>query len=121
MGVLSLVRACHPEPSVAVTSITTALAVSAGRGPGSAWVAGAMLSGQLSIGWSNDWIDADRDRTTARRDKPAARGELSPTAVRNAAFVAAAACVPLSLAMGWRAGALHLVAVKVAWGYNLRL
>src|SRR4051794_22058890 len=95
MGVVALVRACHPEPSVAVTTITTALAVSAGRGPASAWVAAALVSGQLSIGWSNDWIDADRDRTAARQDKPAARGELSPTTVRTAALVAAVACVPL--------------------------
>jgi 4-hydroxybenzoate polyprenyltransferase len=121
VGVVALVRACHPEPSLAVTSLTTALAVSAGRGAGSGWVAAALLSGQLSIGWSNDWIDADRDRTAARSDKPAARGELSPTTVRTAAFAAAAACVPLSLAMGWRAGVLHLLAVAVAWAYNLRL
>ncbi|MDT7571641.1 MAG: hypothetical protein QOE05_1815 [Actinomycetota bacterium] len=121
VGVIALVRACHPEPSLAVTSITTALAVSAGRGAGSAWVAAAMLSGQLSIGWSNDWIDADRDRTTARRDKPAARGEISPATARTAAFSAAAACLPLSLAMGLRAGVLHLLAVAVAWAYNLRL
>jgi 4-hydroxybenzoate polyprenyltransferase len=121
VGVLALVRACHPEPSVAVTSITTALAVSAGRGPGSAWVAAALLSGQLSIGWSNDWIDADRDRTTARTDKPAARGELSPATARTAAFTAATACIPLSLAMGWRPGLLHLAAVAIAWAYNVRL
>jgi 4-hydroxybenzoate polyprenyltransferase len=121
VGVLALVRACHPEPSAAVTAITTALAVSAGRGPASAWVAGALLSGQLSIGWSNDWIDADRDRTAVRHDKPAARGELSPRTLRTAALLAAAACVPLSLAMGWRAGVLHLLAVAVAWAYNLRL
>jgi 4-hydroxybenzoate polyprenyltransferase len=117
----ALVRACHPEPSLAVTAITTALAVSAGRGAGAAWVAAALLSGQLSIGWSNDWIDADRDRRSARADKPAARGELPPRTARTAAFVAAAACVPLSLAMGWRPGLLHLLAVSAAWAYNLRL
>jgi 4-hydroxybenzoate polyprenyltransferase len=121
VGVIALVRACHPEPSVAVTTITTALAVSAGRGAGSAWVAGALLSGQLSIGWSNDWIDADRDRTAARADKPAAVGELAPGTLRTAALLAAGACVPLSLAMGWRAGGLHLLAVCAAWAYNLRL
>jgi 4-hydroxybenzoate polyprenyltransferase len=118
---LALVRSCHPEPSLAVTSITTALALAAGRGAASAWVAAALLSGQLSIGWSNDWIDADRDRTAARRDKPAASGELAPRTLRTAAFVAAAACLPLSLAMGWRAGLLHLTAVAAAWAYNLRL
>ncbi len=121
VGVVALVRACHPEPSVAVTSITTALAISAGRGAGAVWVAAALLTGQLSVGWSNDWIDADRDRTTSRADKPAARGELAPGTVRAAAFAAASACVPLSLAMGLRAGVLHLLAVAVAWGYNLRL
>ena len=121
MGIVALVRACHPEPSAAVTTITTALAVSAGRGPGAAWVAAALLTGQLSIGWSNDWIDADRDRTAARPDKPAARGELAPRTVRTAALTAAAACVPLSLAMGWRPGLLHLSAVAIAWGYNARL
>jgi 4-hydroxybenzoate polyprenyltransferase len=119
--VAALVQACHPEPSLAVTTITTALAVSAGRGAGAAWVAAALLSGQLSVGWSNDWIDADRDRTTARPDKPAARGEVSARTLRAAAATAAAACVPLSLAMGWRAGLLHLLAVAAAWGYNLRL
>lgn len=119
--VRALVQACHPEPSLAVTSITTALAVSAGRGAGSVWVAAALLSGQLSVGWSNDWIDAERDRRTARPDKPTARGDLSPGALRTAATVAAAACVPLSLAMGWRPGLVHLLAVAAAWTYNLRL
>lgn len=121
VGVAALVRACHPEPSVAVTSLTTALAVAAGRGPGSAWVAAALLSGQLSIGWSNDWIDAERDRTTARPDKPAASGELAPATVRTAALAAAAGCIPLSLAMGRRPGLVHLLAVAAAWAYNLRL
>ena len=119
--VTALVQACHPEPSLAVTGITTALAVSAGRGPGSALVAAAFLSGQLSVGWSNDWIDAERDRATARPDKPVARGELAPNTLRTAAGVAALACVPLSLAMGTWAGSVHLLAVAAAWAYNARL
>lgn len=121
MRLPSLVQACHPEPSLAVTSITTALALSAGRGAGAAWVAAALLSGQLSVGWSNDWIDAGRDQRSGRPDKPAARGELSPAQLRAAALTALAACVPLSLAMGWRPGAAHLVAVAAAWAYNARL
>lgn len=120
-GVPALIQACHPEPSAAVTAITTALAVAAGRGAGAGWVAAALLSGQLSIGWSNDWIDAERDRATSRPDKPAARGDLSPRTLRTAAATAATACVPLSLAMGWRPGLLHLAAVATAWAYNLRL
>ena len=106
--VTALVRASHPEPTVAVTAIATALAVSVGLGAGSVVVGLAFLSGQLSVGWSNDWIDAARDRGAARTDKPVARGELPVTAVRTAALTAALTCVPLSLAMGLAPGLLHL-------------
>jgi 4-hydroxybenzoate polyprenyltransferase len=119
--VRALVQACHPEPTAAVTAIATALALSAGRGAGAMSVAAAFLSGQLSVGWSNDWIDAERDRRTARADKPVSRGEVSPGALRSAALLAAAACVPLSLSMGLLAGIAHLVAVAAAWSYNARL
>jgi 4-hydroxybenzoate polyprenyltransferase len=119
--VTALVRACHPEPTAAVTAVVTALAVATGRGAGSAWVAAAFLTGQLSVGWSNDWIDRDRDVRSGRRDKPVARGDLPVALVRRAALTAAALCVPLSLAMGPLAGAVHLAAVAAAWAYNARL
>jgi len=117
----ALVRASHPEPTVAVTAIATALAVSAGLGGRAVLVAAAFLSGQLSVGWSNDWIDAARDRRDARADKPVARGELPVQHVRTAALVALVLCIPLSLALGPAAGLLHLAAVAAAWGYNARL
>ena len=117
----ALVRASHPEPTVAVTAIATALAVSSGLGARSGWVAAAFLTGQLSVGWSNDWIDAARDVRTGRSDKPVAVGALRPATVRTAALVAVALCVPLSLAMGTAAGLLHLAAVAAAWAYNARL
>jgi heme o synthase len=117
----ALLRASHPEPTVAVTAVATALAVSSGLGAGSVWVALAFLSGQLSVGWSNDWVDRDRDVRTGRADKPVARGEVPLPRVRGAALAAAALCVPLSLAMGVRPGLAHLVAVAAAWSYNLRL
>lgn len=117
----AFVRACHPEPTAAVTALATALAAAAGHGAGSAVVGLAFLSGQLSVGWSNDWLDAGRDRRSQRPDKPVSRGEVSPQALRTAALLAVGACIPLSLAMGGRAGAAHLVAVAAAWGYNARL
>jgi 4-hydroxybenzoate polyprenyltransferase len=117
----ALVRASHPEPTAAVTAIATALAVSSGLGTTSLLVAAAFLSGQLSVGWSNDWIDAARDVRTGRSDKPVVRGELPVRAVRAAALTAATLCVPLSLALGPSAGLLHLAAVAAAWAYNARL
>jgi 4-hydroxybenzoate polyprenyltransferase len=117
-----LLLACHPEPAAAVTVIAIALAASSGRsGVGVVAVGLAVGSGQLSVGWHNDWLDADRDLAAARADKPVARGAVPRTTVRLAALTALAACVPLSLASGWRAGLAHLAAVALAWGYNARL
>ncbi len=82
----------------------------------------AVLAGQLVIGWSNDLLDAGRDRQVARPDKPLATGAVSTRAVATALALAAVAAVVLSAALGWRAGLLHLVAV-VGGGlaYNLGL
>src|SRR5690606_933697 len=98
----ALVRSCHPAPTVAVTALSAALAVAFGRTAGGvALVAAAVLAGQLSIGWSNDLLDAGRDRAAARTDKPVAAGLVGPRVVGVAAGVAGAACVGLSLANGW--------------------
>jgi 4-hydroxybenzoate polyprenyltransferase len=119
---LALLRACHPEPTAAVTLMMTALAVTAGRDArGVLMVAAAVLTGQLSIGWLNDVLDARRDRAVGRLDKPVATGAVSPRTVGIAAAVAAAACVPLSFASGLLAGAVHLVAVAAGWAYDLGL
>ncbi len=119
---LGLVRACHFQPTVAVVAVTTALAALAGRGAaGCVAVALAVLAGQLSTGWSNDWFDAGRDSSVGRTDKPIVAGMVDVATVRLAALVALAACVPLSLLSGWRAAVVHLVAVGSAWSYNAGL
>lgn len=119
--VQALARACHPEPTVAVTAVSTAVAVAAGRGGGAGWVAVAVLAGQLSVGWSNDYLDRERDRVSARRDKPVTAGDVPARTVGLAAVAAFVAMVPLSFGSGWRAGLVHVVAVVSAWAYNLRL
>lgn len=119
--VLPLARACHPEPTVAVTAVFTAFAAAAGRGVGTVGVAAAVLAGQLSVGWCNDYVDRDRDRRSGRIDKPIPAGAVAVRTVWIAAFVALAAAVPLSLLSGWRAALAHLAGVTAAWGYNLGL
>jgi len=120
--VRALVRACHPEPTAAVTAVSAALAASVGRGvAGTVATAAAVLAGQLSVGWMNDYLDRDRDVRSGRGDKPVATGVLDPAVLRAATAVAAVAVVPLSLLSGLFAGSLHLLAVVSAWAYNLRL
>lgn len=115
----ALVRACHPEPTLAVTALMAALAQSAGAPTGR--VAAALLAGQLTTGWSNDWIDRDRDRATGRTDKPVPQGLLSSRLLGGAALTAGLASIPLSLLLGAAAGLLHLAAVLSALSYNALL
>jgi 4-hydroxybenzoate polyprenyltransferase len=117
-----LVRSCHPQPAFAVTAVSGILAWSLHRGiAGTAAVIAAVLAGQLSVGWSNDYLDAARDAANHRADKPVAAGRVTPATVRTAAFAALLATVPLSLLSGWLPGLLHIAAVLSAWSYNLWL
>ncbi|GIG22763.1 membrane protein [Cellulomonas chitinilytica] len=119
---VELALASHPGPTVAVTLFAAAMALGAGAPARTATlVTLAVLAGQLSIGWSNDWVDAARDAAVGRTDKPVGAGRLPVRAVRAAAWAAAAACVVLSATLGWRAGLLNVATVASAWSYNVRL
>ncbi len=116
-----LLLASHPLPSAAVSALAGVLVVTAGAGRRSVLIVAAVLVGQLSIGWSNDWLDAARDTSVRRTDKPVALGRVPVGTVRRAALGAAAACVVLSGLLGWAAGLVHLTAVAGGWAYNVRL
>ncbi|WP_415645956.1 UbiA family prenyltransferase, partial [Stackebrandtia soli] len=101
-----------------VTAVAGVLAAVAGRPVGAvALVTVAVFCGQLSVGWSNDAIDAERDAHTDRRDKPTVANGLSPRALFTAALVAVAVSAVLSLAVG-PAGWWHIAALVSAWAYN---
>ncbi|WP_419706988.1 UbiA family prenyltransferase [Promicromonospora sp. NFX87] len=117
-----LVLASHAAPAAVVTGLAAALAGALGSG----WlvvtlVTVAVGTGQLSVGWSNDWIDARRDTAVGRTDKPVVAGLVTARTLRGAAFAALAVCVVASLALGVVPGVAHLVAVGGAWAYNARL
>jgi 4-hydroxybenzoate polyprenyltransferase len=121
-GAQALVRACHPVPAIGVTAFVTVLAAVAGNDAATcALLAAAILTGQLTIGWSNDRHDFPADRMVDRMSKPLAAGEISLRTIDVAITLAAVATAPLSLALGWRAGLLHLGAVAVGWLYNFVL
>jgi 4-hydroxybenzoate polyprenyltransferase len=121
-GLLALVRATHPLPAAAVTVLATAVVVARGAAPGRAAVAfGSILAGQLSVGWSNDYLDRHEDRAAGRRDKPLAVGAIGPRTVLVAAAAALVVCVALALPLGAAATGVMAVAVGAAWAYNLGL
>jgi 4-hydroxybenzoate polyprenyltransferase len=123
--VRALIIASHPVPSLAVTAIATLLAAEAAP-PGFGavrlvLVALAVLAGQLSVGWSNDAIDADRDTAAARTDKPAATGLISVRALWLGAAVGVTATLALAAALGPVSLAIDAAMTAVAWAYNLGL
>jgi 4-hydroxybenzoate polyprenyltransferase len=120
--VRALALSCHPVPSVAVTVLSAGLAVLADLPFGTGiLVTAAVFTGQLSIGWSNDYLDAERDRTVDRPDKPVAAGAVAPRVAAVAALVALILTLSLSAALGWPGGAAALVTVACGWLYNLGL
>jgi len=118
----ALVRSTHPGPSLAVTVVTVLLGVAVGLEPWRVAVLGlAMLFDQLSVGLSNDWIDAERDRAVGRADKPVARGQIGVATVRAAAWVCAVVALLLTLPLGLAATGAHAIALASAWSYNAGL
>ncbi|KQR54774.1 1,4-dihydroxy-2-naphthoate prenyltransferase [Leifsonia sp. Leaf336] len=119
---ISLLLASHPGPTVVVTVVATVLGIGLGYPPGRlGLLALAILLGQLSIGWSNDWLDAARDREVARADKPAARGDIPTPVVRASAFVALVLALLVTALLGLGALLAHAIALAGGWAYNLGL
>jgi 4-hydroxybenzoate polyprenyltransferase len=118
----ALWRTSHPGPTVVVTVLAVILGVAAGLDGGRlALLGAAVLAGQLSVGWSNDAIDAPRDAAVGRQDKPLARGELTLRTVWVAAVAAVVLAALLSAPLGPLFLLLHAVTIVSAWSYNLGL
>ena len=119
---IALWRSSHPGPSVVVTLVAVTLGIASGLEPWRIAVLGlAILFGQLSVGISNDAIDAPRDTATGRSDKPIARGDVSLRAAWVAASGAVVIALVLSCLLSWAMGLAHAIALASAWAYNAGL
>ena len=79
----------------------------------------AAASGQAFIGWSNDYIDADLDKSLERTAKPVVRDQLQKSDLVIPMIASLFVVVPTSfLAGGLTGGLAHLVAVASAFTYN---
>jgi len=115
-----LIKATHPIPSLAVATFAALFAVGAGLDTARVLlVALAVLLQQFSVGLSNDWLDAGRDRAVKRRDKPAANGLISSVTVRNWSFVAAVLAVAVAATLGVAPAVLMVPMLAAGWAYNL--
>jgi len=118
----ALALSAHPGPAAAVTLIAVLLGFAGGLEPWRIALVGLVIAlDQGSVGLSNDWLDADRDRAVGRRDKPVARGDIPASIARNVAVAAAIASIAVSLPLGGAAALAHLVFLVSGWGYNAGL
>jgi len=120
---IALARACHPVPTLAVTVVMTALGWRLGwQGPEFFFLFLAIITGQLSVGWSNDAHDADLDRHSRRGDKPVVASGLDEARLWRFAIAALLVSVALSWwVAGIVGGSFHVLSLVMAWWYNLRL
>ncbi|WP_460682628.1 UbiA family prenyltransferase [Nesterenkonia populi] len=118
----ALWKSSHPGPTLVVTALAGLLALSAElelwRG---ALLTAAVFFGQLSVGLSNDALDAERDRAVQRSDKPIARGDISVRAAWAATWACLGAALLLSAPLGAGLLAAHAAALASAWAYNAGL
>jgi 4-hydroxybenzoate polyprenyltransferase len=107
---------------VAVTTVAVVLGAGVGLDAARLALLGVVfLLNQASVGLSNDWLDASRDREVGRDDKPVALGWISAAAVRTGAFCCAVAAVVLTVPLGLAATLVHALFIASAWAYNLGL
>jgi 4-hydroxybenzoate polyprenyltransferase len=119
---IALVRATHPGPTLSVTLVALVIGVAVDLTPLRLVILGfVILTNQASVGLSNDWLDAGRDRAVGRTDKPVALGLVSAQTVREWAMGCAVASVAASIVLSPWVTIANLVFLASAWGYNLGL
>jgi hypothetical protein len=119
-----ILRLVHPAPTVAVVTLSAALAaiLASQSGPISivrlALTTTAVLGSQILTGALNDWADRDRDQL-AHRAKPIAEGRVSAGAALAVAAFGVAVQVAASIPLGALAFLLGAAASASAVAYNL--
>lgn len=122
-GVLgALWASTHPGPTLVVTILSLALGIAAGVAPGRlVLLVAAVFAGQVSVGLSNDAIDATRDAAVGRTDKPIAGGAVTAGRALAVGGGAVVVALVLSLPLGPGFVAAHAIALASAWAYNAGL
>lgn len=112
----------HPGPALVVTTLSLALGVATGLDPARiALLVASVLCNQISVGLSNDAIDAGRDRAVGRTDKPIAAGVVSVRLALGVAVGAVVVSLALSAVLGFGMLAGQALMIAGAWAYNAGL
>jgi len=119
---LALFRSTHPLPSLSVTSIAMLFGIGVGLPLQKLLLVGlAVLAQQFSVGLSNDWLDAGRDKAVKRMDKPLAQGLVPLASVRTSSIASAVIALTFAFSLGIAAFLWMLLMLAIGWVYNLGL
>ncbi len=119
--VLVVFRTSHLVPSIAVTTVTAMVAYVSGQRDQILLLILAILLGQLSVSWCNDYLDRERDRQSKRKDKPIVTGDVSESTIKYLAMIAFVTSIVLSSLYGTASGIVHIIALASAYSYNFKL
>jgi len=86
-------------------------------------VTAAIFCGQCFIGWSNELLDLESDRSANRRSKPLVNGALDPKTLRNVLPISLALAIGISLLspLHVKGTIMHVGGLISATLYNLWL
>lgn len=119
---IALVKSTHPGPTLCVTLVAIAIGFAVDISPLRLALLGlVILANQASVGLSNDWLDAERDRAVGRTDKPVALGLVRVQTVRGWAVGTAVASVAGSVLLSPWVTITNVAFIASAWAYNLGL
>lgn len=120
--VVTIVRASHPVPTFAVTTLSLFLAVAFGVPiDHTAAIVIAVFFNQIAIGLSNDIVDVARDRRAGRTDKPLVTGLISLTTAWAVVIGSSVLSLLLSVLIDPLVGLMQAVFLFSGFAYNAGL
>ena len=121
--VRAYISATHFPQALTMVVLATAVSLALGlTGWNILFVIISTSSGQASVGWVNDLLDAQVDRSLDRKTKPVVRHSLNPEKLKLPIAISLLVAIPFSfLAAGWFGGLAHLGAIGSAQLYNRHL
>ena len=117
---MKFLKSAHLAPTLVVTLVGFLLSMALFTFLQSLAIAAAVFCGQLTIGWSNDLVDAESDRAQNRLEKPIVNGSIKQVDLQRAIFVALPLCLLLSIfgPLHPAGGFTHLLGVGCGVAYN---
>jgi 4-hydroxybenzoate polyprenyltransferase len=117
---LAVVNSCHPIPCLAVSLFAGMFAYGSGLPiERYLWIFTAVLFHQFSVGFSNDWLDSEKDKAANRTDKPTVSGLVDPSLLRTLSLTSVVVALALTIGLGVWASVVMLLMLVAGWSYNL--